>query len=62
MVDLSLSGRRFTWFHSNGVAMSRLDCVLLSVGWEEKWVRVVSGFELDVFDNCSIMVKYLTHL
>ncbi|MCI49107.1 endonuclease/exonuclease/phosphatase family protein, partial [Trifolium medium] len=30
MIDLPLIGRRLTWFHTNGVTMSRLDRVLLS--------------------------------
>jgi hypothetical protein len=33
LVDMPLLGRRFTWFHPNGVSMSRLDRVLLSEEW-----------------------------
>ncbi|MCI74090.1 endonuclease/exonuclease/phosphatase family protein, partial [Trifolium medium] len=27
LVDLPVLGRRFTWFHSNGISMSRIDRV-----------------------------------
>jgi hypothetical protein len=35
LVDMPLIGRRFTWFHPNGITMSRLDRVLLSHDWSE---------------------------
>lgn len=37
LMDLPLSGKRFTWFHSNGISMIRMDRILLSVRWEEEW-------------------------
>jgi hypothetical protein len=33
LTDLSVLGRKFTWFHSNGVAMSRIDRALVSADW-----------------------------
>jgi hypothetical protein len=33
LIDMSFVGRRFTWFHPNGLSMSRLDRVLLSAEW-----------------------------
>ncbi|PNY11564.1 hypothetical protein L195_g008173 [Trifolium pratense] len=35
--DLPLLGRRFTWFHSNGRAMSRIDRFLVSPEWQSNW-------------------------
>lgn len=35
LVDLPLCGRRFTWYRSDGSAMSRLDCFLISDRWLE---------------------------
>ncbi|MCI07512.1 endonuclease/exonuclease/phosphatase family protein, partial [Trifolium medium] len=31
LIDMPLISRRFTWFHPNGVSMSRIDRVLLSM-------------------------------
>lgn len=41
LIDLPLSGRNFTWYHEDGLSMSRLDRFLLS----EVWIYV--------FPNCS---------
>jgi len=35
--DIPMIGRSFTWYSSNGAAMSRLDRVLLSNHWLELW-------------------------
>jgi len=37
LVDLSLCGRRFTWFKGDGTSMSRIDCFLLSEDWCLHW-------------------------
>lgn len=37
LVELKLLSMMFTWFHSNGVSLSRLDRVLRSSGWEDVW-------------------------
>jgi hypothetical protein len=37
LIDMPLVGRRFTWLHPNGVAMSRLDRILISPAWFEVW-------------------------
>ncbi|MCI41722.1 endonuclease/exonuclease/phosphatase family protein, partial [Trifolium medium] len=37
VVDLPLLGRRFTWFHPSGRAMSRIDRVLVSEEWLCSW-------------------------
>ncbi|MCI32380.1 hypothetical protein A2U01_0053593, partial [Trifolium medium] len=37
LVDMPLIGRTFTWFHPNGVTMSRLDRVLISPSWFDIW-------------------------
>jgi hypothetical protein len=59
LVDLPLLGRRFTWYHSNGVAMSRIDRGWVSPEWMEEWgdcsVWVCSR---DVSDHCPLVLKY----
>jgi hypothetical protein len=59
LVDLPLVGRKFTWFHPNGISMSRLDRVLISSTWFECWgdplVRVL---ERDVADHCPLVLRY----
>jgi exonuclease III len=57
--ELPLLGRRFTWYHANGVAMSRIDRGLISSEWEDLlgpcslWV-----WPRDISDHCPVMLKY----
>ncbi|MCH81872.1 hypothetical protein A2U01_0002665 [Trifolium medium] len=38
-VDLPMAGKRFTWWRSNGLSMSRLDRFLLSEDWMDRlWI------------------------
>jgi hypothetical protein len=59
LVDLPLIGRAFTWFHPNGVTMSRLDRILISNSWFDVWggpnAWVLSR---DVADHCPLVLKY----
>jgi hypothetical protein len=59
VIDMPLVGRSFTWFHPNGVAMSRLDRILISAPWFDVWgepeVRVL---DRDVADHCALILKY----
>jgi hypothetical protein len=59
MVDLPLIGRRYTWFHPNGVSMSRLDIVLFSEEWLSCWVNPsVWVLSRDVSDHRPLVVRY----
>jgi mannosylglycoprotein endo-beta-mannosidase len=59
MIDLLLVGRNYTWYHPNGLAMSRLDRVLISPSWGDAWgdplVRVL---DRDVADHCPFLLYY----
>ncbi|GAU51943.1 hypothetical protein TSUD_417260, partial [Trifolium subterraneum] len=59
VVDLPLIGRSFTWFHPNGITMSRLDRILVSTDWIPLWgnpnVWVASR---DVSDHCPLFLRY----
>lgn len=35
--DQPLVGRRYNWYHSNSISMSRIDCVLISEDWISFW-------------------------
>lgn len=37
LIDLPLIGRKFTWYKSDGSAMSRLDRFLISEKWLASW-------------------------
>lgn len=37
LFDVSLQGRRFTWYRSNGNCESRLDRALVNERWVETW-------------------------
>jgi exonuclease III len=58
LVDLPTIGRRFTWCHPSGRAMSRIDRVLVSEDWLEFW-GLCSLWVLprDVSDHCPLVLK-----
>jgi hypothetical protein len=59
MVDLPLVGRNFTWFHPNGVSMSRLDRILISPSWFDIWGEPnVWVLNRDVADHCPLVLRY----
>jgi hypothetical protein len=59
LVDLPVLGRKFTWFHSNGFSMSRLDRMLLSDDWLSLWSNPsLWVLPRTVSDHCSILLRY----
>lgn len=58
LIDPPLLGRKFTWYKNDGTAMSRLDRILLSEDWINRW-RVTSQWVVrrDVSDHCPIILK-----
>jgi len=58
LVDIPLVGRKFTWYKPNGTVKSRIDGVLVSLEWLEKW----PGSKLyaegrSVSDHCALILK-----
>jgi hypothetical protein len=59
LVDLPLLGRRFTWYHSNEIAMSRIDRGWVSPEWMEEWGDcLVWVCSRDVLDHCPLVLIY----
>ncbi|WJX46636.1 hypothetical protein P8452_33416 [Trifolium repens] len=59
LVDMPLVGRDFTWFHPNGISMSRLDRLLISSSWGDVWgAPTVWVLSRDVADHCPLILKY----
>ncbi|PNX88182.1 cysteine-rich receptor-like protein kinase [Trifolium pratense] len=55
VVDLPVSGKRFTWFSADGRSMSRLDRFLLTDGLVDKWKASGQWVgERDISDHCPI--------
>ncbi|KAK2369528.1 hypothetical protein QL285_082657 [Trifolium repens] len=56
--DLQPVGGKFTWFHPNGIAMSRIDMMMVSEEWLTKWgglsLRILPR---DVSDHCPLILK-----
>jgi hypothetical protein len=56
--DLHPMRGNFAWFHSNGVAMSRIDRMLVSEEWLSAWgnqsLRILPR---DVSDHCPLLLK-----
>jgi exonuclease III len=58
LVDIPIIGRRFTWFHPSGNAMSRIDRVLLSEEWIDVWGQnSLWVLPRDVLDHCPLLLK-----
>ncbi|MCH84550.1 reverse transcriptase, partial [Trifolium medium] len=58
LIDLSLLGRHFTWYHTNGVSMSRIDRFLVSSEWLELWGDCTLWVcPRDVSDHCPLVLK-----
>jgi exonuclease III len=59
LFDLPILGRRFTWFHSNGISMSRIDRVLISDDWVSDWGQpAVWVLSRSVSDHCPLVSRY----
>ncbi|XP_057452691.1 uncharacterized protein LOC130744534 [Lotus japonicus] len=60
LVDVPMTGRRFTWFRPNGSAMSRLDRCLISLEWLALWPHSVQHIlDRDISDHCPVVLKHL---
>jgi len=56
--DKKVVGRRFTWYHSNGISMSRIDRVLISEEWNRAWGdSTLWVLPRDVSDHCPLVLK-----
>jgi hypothetical protein len=59
LFDLPILGRRFTWFHSNGISMSQIDRVLIFDDWVSDWGQpAVWVLSRSVSDHCPLVSRY----
>jgi hypothetical protein len=59
LVDLPILGRRFTWYHTNGISMSRIDRVLVSEDWLVSWANPsLWVLPRSISDHCPLVVRY----
>ncbi|GAU39714.1 hypothetical protein TSUD_275090 [Trifolium subterraneum] len=57
LIDLPLSGRKFTWFKGDGLSMSRLDRFLLSGEWCLTWPNCTQVARLrGLSDHCPLIL------
>ncbi|GAU10636.1 hypothetical protein TSUD_419760, partial [Trifolium subterraneum] len=58
LVDLPLSGRKFTWYKGDGLSMSRLDRFLLSEDWCLTWPYCKQEARMKgVSDHCLLILS-----
>jgi len=58
LVELPFVGKKYTWFSSNGKAMSRLDRVLVSEEWMQEWPMGKQYVQRrEVSDHCALVDK-----
>jgi hypothetical protein len=55
--DVNLLGRRYTWYHLNGISMSRIDRLFVSEEWLCVWGDVsLWGLPRDVSNHCPFVL------
>jgi len=58
LLELPIVGKKYTWFSSNGKAMSRLDRVLVSEEWMQEWPMGKQYVQRrEISDHCALVVK-----
>lgn len=58
LIDLPLIGRKYTWYKSDGMAMSRLDRFLITEEWLCMWSNLSQwGLKRSVSDHCVVALK-----
>jgi hypothetical protein len=58
LFDLPILGRKFTWFHPNGVSMSRIDRLLVSEDWLEQWTSPsLWVLPRSISDHCPLLLR-----
>lgn len=58
LFDLPLIGRKYTWYRTNGSAMSMLDRFLLSESWLNTWEGLSQwGLPRSVSNHCAVVLK-----
>jgi len=56
--DVNLVGRKFTWYNSNGLVMSRIYRAFISEEWGDFWGNVsLWALPRDVSDHCPMVLK-----
>jgi len=61
LFDIPMVGRKFIWYKPNGLVKSKIDRILVSSEWLDKWSdrkQVVLG--RSVFEHCALVLKTLT--
>lgn len=57
LFDISIQGRKYTCYHSNGSCKSRIDRALVNERWLEKWSETgLRGLPRSVSDHCAIVL------
>lgn len=55
LIDLPMAGKKYTWWRSNGLSMSRIDRFLVSEAWLLRWPNCsVWGMDRSLSDHCPI--------
>lgn len=58
LCDLPLGGRRFTRMSKDGSKLSKLDCILVSCHFVEKWPKAqLVALPRELSDHCPLILK-----
>jgi exonuclease III len=59
LVDIPVLGRKFSWVHSNGSSMSRIDRAFISEDWSLRWGNPSLWIlPRSVSDHCPLVLRY----
>lgn len=60
LVDVLVTGKKYTWYRPNGSSMSRLDRFLVSMDWLVSWPHCIQQVMEQEFPNhCPVVLKLL---
>lgn len=58
LIDVSLQGRKYTWYKPDGTCKSRIDRALINDKWAGKWNETgLRGLPRTVSDHCAILLS-----
>jgi len=58
LVDIPMMGRKFTLYKPKGLINSRIDCILVSREWLDKWPNSKHLIlDISVSDHCALVLK-----
>jgi len=61
LVDILMTGRKYTWYKPNGLIKSRINRILMSKEWLDRWSgNKYHVLDRSVSDHCALVLNTVT--